>query len=79
MGRPLLFFEGEVVLLTIETLKYLDPDFQDDGDFAKLGYVAENAVGEAEEVEVLIEGYSQPIMVESRLLKRSKGRYSAPE
>ncbi len=71
--RP--FIEGEVVLLTMETLRHLYPDYDEYGEYARLGYLVENAMPDAESVEVLVEGYNEPIMIEPRFIKRMKGCY----
>jgi hypothetical protein len=75
MIRQHPFIEGEVVLITLETLKRLIPGYTDTEQYARLAYLVENAMPEAAEVEVLIEGFDEPVMVAPHCLKRMPGRY----
>jgi hypothetical protein len=75
MVRQHPFIEGEVVLITLETLQELFSDYRDTGEYARLAYLVENALPDAPQVEVWIEGYDEPVMVEPRFLKRMPGRY----
>jgi hypothetical protein len=75
MIRQHLFIEGEVVLITLETLKRLIPNFIETGEYARLAYLVENAMPDAAEVEVLIEGFDTPVMVAPHCLRRMPGRY----
>jgi hypothetical protein len=75
MIRQHPFIEGEVVLITLETLKRLIPGYADSGEYARLAYLVENAMPDAAEVEVIIEGFDAPVMVAPHCLRRMPGRY----
>jgi hypothetical protein len=71
--RP--FVEGEPVLVTMEALRQVCPDYDEQREYARLAHLVEDAVPQSEQVRVLIEGSEQPVLVATRAIRRIKGSW----